>query len=69
MKDSFVFNVLVFADKEWYIYTQCDSARYAEKCLARFIEETPRNQYHSTLITFLPRSDRLHSWDFYRHWE
>jgi len=69
MKNPFVFNVLVFADKEWYIYTQCDSLDFAEKRLEQFLEETPRTKYHSTMITFLPRNDRLNSWEVYRHWE
>jgi hypothetical protein len=60
----FVYNLwIVDPYGKLFFYTQADSVEAIEKRRADFTAVYPKQQYHSTLVTILPRTHRLTVWD------
>lgn len=65
----FVYNLWIIDPYgKLFFYTQSDSIEAIEKRRADFIAVYPKQQYHATLVTIMPRVNRLLVWEA-RQWE
>lgn len=65
----FVYNLwIVDSYGKLFFYTQTDSVDAIEKRRDDFVAVFPKQKYHSTLVTFMPRSHRMLVWDA-RTWD
>lgn len=65
----FVYNLWIIDPYgKLFFYTQCDSVEAIEKRRADFIAVYPKQKYHATLTTIMPRINRLLVWDA-RSWD